>query len=106
MTRLRHGDEGRGLSGEVGPTLARRRLLQLSGAVAAAVPLSGLRAETAALSAAQGPRVITVDAGEVTGTFNRALFSCTGYAQLTVDSSPMALDTYRVLNPAGTHARI
>ncbi len=106
MTRLRHGDEGRGLSGEVGPTLARRRLLQLSGAVAAAVPLSGLRAETAALSAAQGPRVITVDAGEVTGTFNRALFSCTGYAQLTVDSSPMALDTYRVLNPAGTQARI
>jgi hypothetical protein len=108
MTRVvRHGGEGWGLSDDAGRTLARRRLLQLSGAVAAAVPISGPWAESAAASDAQvGPRVITVDAGEVTGTFNRALFSCTGYAQLMIDSSPMALDTYRLLNPVGTQARI
>ncbi|GAA2756175.1 GH39 family glycosyl hydrolase [Actinopolymorpha rutila] len=90
--------------GGAGAALPRRRVLQLSGVatVGAALPaLGGVSAQ-----ASSSVRTVDVDTRVVTGAFNRALFSCTGYAQLKLDGSALALDSYRQLNPVGTQARI
>ncbi len=93
---------------EHGRGLTRRGFLKLSGGTIAGACAASLAAgwSRTALAAPTTYHEVRVDASSATGTFNRALFSATGYAQLMVSAGSLAQDTYALLNPAGTQQRI
>lgn len=63
-------------------------------------------AEDAALPDAPAPATAVVDWTRSDGQVNRALFSTQGFMQVNGEPNPMVMETFTLLNPAGTQTRL
>ena len=61
-------------------------------------PVSGI--------AADGETRAVIDWTKSDGKVNRAIFSTQGFMQVYVEPNPMVMETFKLINPSGTHTRL
>ncbi len=82
--------------------MKRSRVL-LSGIVLAVVIVAG---RESAWTADSADATAVIDWTRAEGCVNRPLFSTQGFMQVYVEPNPLVMDTFTLINPAGTHTRL